>query len=83
MALLLARKEGKQGSVAFHFSSEDISLVAQLEEQYAQSDILLHIASPSRLPEDYQPVVHVTQLDLFQQSIHKLFKLTDTYAYGS
>lgn len=82
MALLIARKEGKKGAVAFQFSSEDIERVALLEEQYAQSDVLLHIASSNPLPEDYHPVVRVTHMDVFQQTIHKLFRLTDTYACG-
>lgn len=74
MAYVLAKKHGKDGSVAYTYNSADIQLISQLEQQYSNCDIDIFITSELCKKKEFLPVYNVGHFELFIESIKKILK---------
>lgn len=74
MAYVIAKKHGKNGSVAYTYNSSDIQLISQLEQKYFNCDIDIFITSELSENKEFLPVFNVGHLELFIESITKILK---------
>ncbi|WP_423189323.1 DUF6718 family protein [Alkalibacterium sp. f15] len=74
MAYVIAKKHGKNGSVAYTYNSEDIQLISQLEQEYYNRDIDIFITSELCNKKEFLPVFNVGHFELFIESISKILK---------
>ncbi|MDN6293389.1 MAG: hypothetical protein L0L57_06645 [Alkalibacterium sp.] len=74
MAYVIAKKYGKNGSVAYTYDSSEIQLISQLEQEYLGCDIDFFITSDLCNKEEFQPVFNVGHFELFIESIKKVLK---------
>ena len=74
MAYVIAKKHGKNGSVAYTYDSADIQLISQLEQEYIDRDIDIFIASDLCYKKEFQPCFNVGHIELFIESIKKVLK---------
>ncbi|MER2064426.1 MAG: DUF6718 family protein [Alkalibacterium sp.] len=72
MAYVIAKKHGRNGSVAYTYDSADIQLISQLEEEYLNCDIDIYITSELCKRKEFQPVFNVGHIELFIESIRKV-----------
>lgn len=75
MAYVIAKKRGKEGSVAYIYNSDDIPFITKLEETYFNQDIDIVIASTLSTAKEFLPTFNVGHPDLFIETIHN--KLTN------
>lgn len=74
MAYVIAKKHGRNGSVAYTYDSADIQLISQLEQEYSDCDIDIYITSELCSKKEFLPVFNVGHIDLFISSIKKVLK---------
>ena len=74
MAYVIAKKHGKNGSVAYTYSSADIQLISQLEQEYYNRDIDIFKTSELCNKKEFLPVFNVGHFELFIESISKILK---------
>ncbi|MDZ7835548.1 MAG: DUF6718 family protein [Alkalibacterium sp.] len=74
MAYVIAKKHGKNGSVAYTYDSSEIESICQLEQDYFNCDIDIFITSELSKRKEFLPVFNVGHFDLFIESIKKVLK---------
>lgn len=74
MAYVIAKKHGKNGSVAYTYDSTDIQLISQIEQEYLDCDIDIFITSDLCNKKEFLPVFNVGHIELFIESIKKVLK---------
>ncbi|GEK89190.1 DUF6718 family protein [Alkalibacterium putridalgicola] len=74
MAYVIAKKHGRNGSVAYTYDSADIQLISDLEQEYLNRDIDIFITSEICNKKEFLPVFNVGHFELFIESIKKVLK---------